>query len=210
MHKLILMAALLIALCAVPSVSAVAEPIKFQRIPTQFIAALGNPDANAGVGAETWGLWDRDPGPRGVWLRLFPILKASGGYAPGGWKFDSEDWWLDENGLLMEKPAFPVAPGTYLVTSEREVTTWLNIYPKDENGVQRWELGDNASLHDVTHMPCRSARYTPLDKGTECSPSNADKSEFKVPPGSIMPAVHGCKKQDYAVLIVIGKAVRTE
>ena len=40
----------------------------FKRIPTQFIAALGDPAATSGSGAQSWGLWRRDPGPRGVWL----------------------------------------------------------------------------------------------------------------------------------------------
>ncbi len=178
--------------------------ITFQRIPTQFIAALGDPEATSGTGAERWGLWTRDPGPRGVWLRLFPVLEAAGGYAPGNWKFDEKDWWLDENGLIMEKPVFPVPAGRYLVTGEREVTTMLTIHPKDENGSQQWEL-DEAELFDVTHMPCRSARYTPVTAGS-CSPANADQTKFKVAPGSVMPDIPGCQKQDYSVLIVIGIA----
>jgi len=31
--------------------------MKFERIRTQFIAALGDPAATSGSGAETWGLW---------------------------------------------------------------------------------------------------------------------------------------------------------
>jgi len=31
---------------------------------TRFIAALGDPNSNSGTGAETWGLWVDDPGPR--------------------------------------------------------------------------------------------------------------------------------------------------
>lgn len=195
-----------ISLVLIP-VSGSANPeVKFKRIPTQFIAALGDPDASTGTGAETWGLWRQDPGPRGVWLRLFPKLQAVGGYGPGNWKFDTNDWWLDENGLIMEPPGFPMPAGKYLVTGEREVTTMLTVHPKDQNGVQQWELAENATLFDVTHMPCRSARYTPIE-GSTCSPANADQSLFKVAPGSEMPAVPGCQKQDYAVLIVIGVAV---
>ena len=86
----------------------------------------------------------------------------------------------------------------------------LTVYAKDDTGKQRWQLGDEASLFDVTHMPCRSARYTPLpDSAVSCSPANADKSLFKVAPGSEMPAVNGCQKQDYAVLIVIGMAIES-
>ena len=54
------------------STGAVAEEStapKFQRVQTQFIAALGDPGASSGRGAETWGLWREDPGPRGVRLR---------------------------------------------------------------------------------------------------------------------------------------------
>ena len=182
--------------------------IKFKRISPQFIAALADPKANAGIGAETWGLWSQDPGPRGVWLSLYPVLKAAGGYAPGNWRFDNDDWWLDENGLLMEKPAFPIAAGRYLVTGEREVTTMLTVHPKDSVGVQKWELDGDASLYDVTHLACRSARYTPVAENS-CLPDRADQSEFKVAPGSEMPAVEGCSKQDYSVLIVVGVAVES-
>ncbi|MGB1311801.1 MAG: hypothetical protein ACPG47_11340, partial [Leucothrix sp.] len=197
----------LLMLASMSSLQARADSApKFKRIPIQFIAALGDPEANSGVGAEHWGLWDRDPGPRGVWLRLFSVLKATGGYGPGGWQFDEQDWWLDENGLIMEKPTFPVAPGNYMVTGDREVTTVLTIHPKDDNGVQRWELGDNAKLFDVTHLPCRSARYKPAsaESPKACSPASVDRSLFKIPPGSVMPAVEGCSKQDYAVLFIVG------
>lgn len=188
---------------SVASANDVSERLQFKRVPYQFIAALGDPDANSGSGAETWGHWPTDPGTTGVWLRLFPVLQATGGYGPGNWKFDTNDWWLDENGLIMEPPEFPLSPGQYLVTGEREVTTVLTVHPDDENGHRRWELANDASLFDVTHMPCRSARYTPLTENS-CSPANADKSHFVVPPGSEMPAVPGCAKQDYSVLIVIG------
>lgn len=181
------------------------DDLNYRPIKTQFIAALGDPGANSGVGAETWGYWHTDPGKTGVWLRLFPVLKAAGGFAPGNWQFDENDWWLDENGLIMPKPVFEMEPGKYVVTGEREVTTTLTVHKKDDNGVQAWELADNATLHDVTHMPCRSARYTPLTPESNCTPANADKSKFKVAPGSIMPDVPNCHRQDYSVLIVIGR-----
>jgi hypothetical protein len=44
---------------------------KFKRIQTQFIAALGDPGASSGNGAQSWGLWRVDPGPRGVWLNRY-------------------------------------------------------------------------------------------------------------------------------------------
>ena len=58
------------------TIAAVAQPVhaagggqtKFQRISTQFIAALGDPGATSGSGAQSWGLWTLDPGPRGVAL----------------------------------------------------------------------------------------------------------------------------------------------
>lgn len=183
------------------------ELTKFKRIPTQFIAALGDPGASSGDGAQSWGLWQLDPGPRGVWLKNYEQLIAAEGVAPANWKFDSADWWLDENGLIMEKPDFPLSPGKYVVTGDREVVTVLTIHPQNSNGVSRWELADGANLYDVTHLACRSARYTPLENEKSCSPAEAPRSEFRVAPGAAMPPVEGCNKQDYSVLFVIGVEV---
>jgi hypothetical protein len=180
---------------------------KFKRIPTQFIAALGAPGATSGSGAQLWGLWPQDPGPRGVKLSSFEELEAAGGVAQAQWKFDHADWWLEEHGLIMEQPRFPLPPGQYLVTGNRKVTTVLTIHPADKDGHARWELDDHATLYDVTHLACRSARYTPATVGGACSPSNAQQTAFPVPPGGVMPPVVGCHKQDYAVLIVIAVAV---
>jgi len=189
------------------SAAAGQDQTRFKRISPQYIAALGDPRANSGSFAESWGLWRLDPGPRGVPLNRYERLKAVGGVAPADWKFDATDWWLEEHGLLMEKPIFPVPPGKYLVTGDREVTTVLTVHPRDKNGNQRWELGDGATLHDVTHLACRSARYTPPATGANsCSPANARTTAFPVTPGAAMPPVDGCNKQDYAVLIVIGVA----
>jgi len=184
------------------------RPTQFRYISAQFIAALGDPRANAGSGAQSWGLWPLDPGPRGVNLSYFEELKRAGGIAPDRWKFDGRDWWLEEHGLIMEQPRFPLPPGKYLVTGAREVTTVLTIHPADGNGDSRWELGDNATLRDVTHLACRSARYTPASGNGSCSPANAQKNAFPVDPGAAMPPVKGCKKQDYAVLIVVGLPVK--
>jgi hypothetical protein len=180
------------------------EPAGFRPIPTRFIAALAEPDATSGTGAEHWGLWPVDPGPRGVRLSRFGQLQAAGGMAPARWQFDARDWWLEENGLIMEPPQFPLAPGRYLVTGDREVTTVLTVYPDDANGQRRWELADGATLYDVTHLGCRSVRYTPAAAGGDCSPANAPRDAFRVAPGAAMPPVAGCSKQDYAVLFVIG------
>jgi hypothetical protein len=179
---------------------------KFKLMPTQFIAALGDPGASSGGGAQAWGLWPLDPGPRGVGLSGFGRLEAAGGIAPARWKFDAADWWLEENGRIMERPKFPLPPGKYLVTGGRGVTAVLTVRPADANGDRRWELNDRATLLDVTHLGCRSARYTPAAGAGSCSPAKARRSAFPVAPGGAMPAIEGCRKQDYAVLIVIGVA----
>ena len=178
--------------------------IIFRSIPVQYIAALGEPTATAGDNAYAWGLWSVDPGPRGVRLNRFEQLAAAGGISPAKWKFHSTDWWLEEHGLIMENPDSRVAAGRYLVTGDREVTTMLTVYPMGFDGSQRWELSNGATLYDVTHLACRSARYTPASDENTCTPANARQSEFPVTPGGVMPSVEGCNKQDYAVLFVIG------
>jgi len=180
-----------------------ADLSKFRRIEPQFIAALGDPKATSGSGAQSWGFWDKDPGPRACELDHYPQLKATG-VAPAQWKFDAADWWLEEHGLIMEKPSFPLPAGQYLVTGDRNVTTVLTIQPKDKNGNQRWELADGATLYDVTHLGCRSARYTPATANNSCSPADARTTGYPILPGATMPDVKGCRKQDYAVLIVVG------
>lgn len=183
------------------------EPTTFKQIATQYIAALGNPGTRAGSGAQAWGLWALDPGPRGVRLKSFAQLQGAGGVAPARWRFKSADWWLEEHGLIMEQPEFPLPPRKYLVTGDRDVTAVLTVHPADANGDMRWELDSGATLHDVTHLACRSARYRPETGGRSCSPANAQESAFPVSPGAAMPPVQGCSKQDYAVLIVIGVGV---
>jgi hypothetical protein len=189
---------------SIPVHAAEGVQMNFKRINVQFIAALGEPGASSGGGAQAWGLWPVDPGPRGVRLNRFDRLQAAGGVAPAGWRFDSADWWLEENGLIMEQPDVPLAPGRYLVTGDREVTTVLTVYPADEQGDRRWELADGATLYDVTHLGCRSARYTAGVSGGMCTPASAPRDAFRVAPGAAMPPVEGCNKQDYAVLFVIG------
>jgi hypothetical protein len=177
---------------------------KFRRINPQFIAALGDPKATSGTGAQSWGFWDKDPGPRACKLDHYPELKKTG-VAPAQWKFDEADWWLEEHGLIMEKPSFPLAAGQYLVTGDREVITVLTVHPKDKAGNQRWELADGATLYDVTHLGCRSARYTPETAANNtCSPANTPTTRYPILPGVKMPDVKGCHKQDYTVLIVVG------
>ena len=182
-------------------------PTSFKHIPLQYIVALGDPAASSGSGAQTWGLWRQDPGPRGCLLEGYDKLKAAGGVAPAQWKFDNADWWLEEHGVIMEKPEFPLPPGKYVVTGGREVTSVLTVHPGDQDGDQRWELAQGAKLYDVTHLPCHAARYKPATRNNSCSPDKVQSTAFPVAPEAPMPPVEGCNKQDYAVLFVIGVAV---
>lgn len=185
---------------------------KFRRqSPIQFIAALGDPKASSGTGADTWGLWRDDPGPRGVWLRQYADKLEKTRTAPAGWTFDPDSWWLEEHGLIMPGPeplpnkkfkdGAVVPSRKYVVTGDREVTTVLTVHADG-----RWEL-DKGTLYDVTHLPCRSARYEPGSDGSECTPRQADRSKFPVTPGAPMPLVSGCSSRDYAVLFVVGNEV---
>jgi hypothetical protein len=179
---------------------------RFRGVPTQFIAALGDPAARSGSDAQAWGVWRADPGPRGVQLSRYEDLKAAGGVAPTRWRFDTADWWLEEHGLLMEPPEFPLPPGRYVVTGGREVTTVLTIHESEPDGTRRWELANGATLEDVTHLACRSARYTPSGSESRCTPDQAARDAFPVAAGATMPAIEGCAKRDYAVLFLIGVA----
>jgi hypothetical protein len=191
------------ATVALPTAAWAFDRSQFERVPTQYIAALGPPDATSGNNAETWGWWREDPGPRGV--RLKNLDRLANGVAPAGWHHDKNAWWLEEHGLLMEAPAFPMPAGVYVVTGDREVTSVLTVHAASSDGRQRWELADGATLYDVTHLRCRSAVYTPAKAGASCSPTAAREGDFPVSPGAAMPPVADCAKQDYQVLIVIGK-----
>jgi hypothetical protein len=175
----------------------------FEAIPTQYIAALGPTTATAGNDAETWGLWAVDPGPRGVWIRDFAALQANAGVAAAGWQFDEAAWWLEEHGLMMEAPSFPLPAGRYVVTGGRETTAVLTVEAAGADGHQAWRLSDGASLYDVTHLRCRAAVYTAQD-GQTCSPEATPLHVFPMEPDRAMPAVEGCSKVDYQVLIVVG------
>lgn len=173
---------------------------------TQYIAALGLSSATSGNDAETWGFWAVDPGPRGVWTRDYADLIANGGVAPDGWQFDGAAWWLEEHGLIMEAPAFPLPPGQYVVTGGREVTSVLTVAAPDAAGHQAWSLADAATIYDVTHLRCRAALYR-AEAGQSCTPDKTPTDVFPMSPGISMPAVEGCSKQDYQVLIVLGMMV---
>lgn len=177
---------------------------KFRRVKNQYIAALAQPNDNRGSGAQNWGIWRKDPGPRGVWLKSYEQLAKSGGRAPADWQFDDKEWWVDENGVLMEKPIFSIPPGKYIVTGHRTAMSVLTVSEKDEAGDMKWRLNFGANLHDVTHLECRAARYEPIADVATCSPKNVDQSVFPVKPGQTMPTVSGCAMKDYAVLFIIG------
>ena len=174
---------------------------------TQYIAALGDPTATSGADAASWGLWAVDPGPRGVWSSDYDALITNAGMAPSGWQFDAAAWWLEEHGLIMEAPSFPLPPGQYVVTGAREVTSVLTVEPVDANGKQAWSLADGATIYDVTHLRCRAALYTAQAKGQSCTPDQTPTDVFPMSPGIAMPAVQGCTKRDYQVLIVLGMMV---
>jgi hypothetical protein len=176
----------------------------FAPVPTQYIAALADPAASSGSGAEAWGLWAVDPGPRGVWTSDLKDLVANDGIAPDGWQFDPAAWWLEEHGLIMETPAFPLPQGQYVVTGGREVTAVLTVGKPDPSGKQTWSLSDNATVLDVTHLRCRAALYTAKAEGQACSPDKTPTNAFPMSPGIAMPSVEGCTKRDYQVLIVVG------
>lgn len=176
----------------------------FKPVSTQFLAALADPSASKGAGAENWGLWTVDPGPRGVRLSAFDQLKGNGNVAPAGWTYDPSHWWLEEHGLIMEQPAIDIAAGRYVVTGDRTVETVLTIFPKDASGSQRWDLADGATLYDVTHLRCRAARYEKTAGSSACTPGMVQQSSFPVPPGDKMPLVKGCDTQDFAVLFIVG------
>ena len=179
----------------------------FKRTPTQYIAALGDADATRGTGAELWGLWALDPGPRGVHLTESAAF-LSKGVAPAGWAFDAKEWWMEEYGRIMEKPVFPLPPsskaGRYVVTNGSSTMAVLTVHEKDAAGHMAWELSEGATLISVTHLGCRAGRYQPETAGAACTPANAMPHQFPVPPGAAMPSVVHCAKQDYHVLIVIG------
>jgi len=197
-------------------------PEGYERVsPIQFIAAIGDPNSNSGTNAADWGLWDSDPGPRGVPLNRYiatttttatiantkkdASTTASTTSLPLPEWLDSTDYLLDENAIIMPPPTFPIPAGQYYVTGGRGYSTGLTIR---EDGT--WRLEDaKHSLYDVTHLPCRAARYVPAttmtEGGGEGGPTSINKADFPVRPGGVMPNVDGATKRDYAVLFVIGQ-----
>ena len=62
-----------------------------------------------------------------------------------------------------------------------------------------------APLHGIPHVGGRPAAAG--SRVNSCSPANVRTKGFPVNPGAAMPVVNGCRKQDYAVLIVVGLPV---
>ena len=56
------------------------------------------------------------------------------------------------------------------------------------------------TLYDVTHLPCRSARY--MGGSGPYVPSGSELALFPVSPGAKMPALPGRAHKDYAVVFV--------
>lgn len=179
----------------------------FQSIDTQYIAALGDPQATSGDDAQTWGLWATDPGPRSIGLGDYADVLANDDLAPAGWTLDPTAWWLEEHGRVMETPSFPIPAGQYVVTGGRAVTAVLTVQKPDAAGNQAWSLADGANIHDVTHFGCRAARYSKTSTGKACTPDHAPTTAFPMSPGTAMPAVQDCSKQDFQVLIVVGMMI---
>jgi hypothetical protein len=200
--------ATLAAVAALATTTVAQAEATFVQGETQYIAALGDPKATSGTDAQDWGFWEVDPGPRGVWSTDYAELLANGGKAPAGWQFDAGAWWLEEHGLIMEAPSFPLPPGQYVVTGGREVTSVLTVAAPDAAGQQAWSLADGATIYDVTHLRCRAAVYT-ATSGQSCTPDKTPTDVFPMDPGRAMPVVEGCSKRDYQVLIVIGRMVES-
>lgn len=162
---------------------------------------------NDGNGARSWGIWYTDPGNTGVRFPGIPQLERTG-VAPSGWRYNPNEWWVEEHGLIMENPQ-PLPAGRYKVV-------WLNNQPPGTYSYtptveltvtgDSWTLGSaagvRATLDDVTHRPCRSAKYTTPPGGGPCVPDHVPQQLFPITPGGPMPAVSGCDKLDYAVLFV--------
>ena len=103
-------------------------------------------------------------------------------------------------------PKLPPAARPICRHRGRETTATLTISAPDAQGHQAWSLSDGATINDVTHLRCRAAVYT-AKTGEACTPDKTPTQVFPMDPGREMPAIEGCTKQDYQVLIVIGRMV---
>lgn len=94
--------------------------------------------------------------------------------------------------------------GEYHVTTGEELISLLTVEEPDLEGKQAWSLSDDKTIANVTHGPCRSARYNTESATGTCSPADADRDVFPLKPGESPPPISGCNRQNYAVLIVFG------
>lgn len=182
---------------------------RWLRVGNQFMA--GDPgmrnshhlsgSVSSGSGASGWGYWRYDPGMTGVRFSGINSLEQTG-RAPAGWQFNEDEWWVEEHGLIMDPPE-PLPEGRYKLV-------WLNRRAGATSDVtltvtgDHWELDPTtgATIYDVTHLPCRSAKYTTPADGRSCLPEHINQRQFPVTPGAVMPTVPGCDKLDYAVFFV--------
>jgi len=100
-----------------------------------------------------------------------------------------------------------MAAGKYYVTNGEEHISLLTVEKPDVDGIQAWSLSDGKNIANVTHGPCRSARYTPEGVTGTCSPKDADRKVFPLKPGESPPPVTGCIRDEYAVLIIFALPV---
>ena len=94
----------------------------------------------------------------------------------------------------MNAPEFPIPARQYYVTNGEENIFLLTVGEADAEGKQAWSLTDDKTIGDVTHGPCRSARYTPESESGSCSPKYADRSAFPLKPSEAPPLVSRCNK----------------
>ena len=90
------------------------------------------------------------------------------------------------------------------MTNGQEHISFFTVEKPDADGVHAWSLSDAKTVADVTRGPCCSARYTPKGASVTCSPADADRGVFPLKIGQASPAVDGCNRKQYAVLIVFG------
>ncbi|MEM6987666.1 MAG: hypothetical protein AAF499_14135 [Pseudomonadota bacterium] len=107
----------------------------------------------------------------------------------------------------MKSPEFPMPAGEYVVSNGVSNISLLRVDEPAAAGEQSWSLSDSMTIADVTHGPCRSARYRPRQTSGQCSPENAPQTVFPLGPGEQPPSVQYCDRKIYAVLIVIGRPV---
>ena len=106
-----------LATISMPQACSAAER-QWKRVnPIQFIAANVDPTGggnqqSSGTGADSWGIWTVDPGPRGVQLRDYSKLEKNNGVAPAKWQFENElaSWGEDYAAVPSGTQVVPKSP----------------------------------------------------------------------------------------------------